>query len=140
MSHRQWWLVTYYLLFAAFLMAAALNMLHMRLGFFTTDLADVVVPAWLYIAWRGLVSPGGRTTLIQRTLGRTPAIAAVSLFIASTITEISQRFWPHGVFSGRFDPLDVLAFAGGLLACYAADTRWSGAPRDPVAAAPRPAA
>ncbi len=30
---------------------------------------------------------------------------------------------PHGVFSGRFDPLDIAAFAIGIGICYVCD-RW----------------
>jgi hypothetical protein len=120
-SRKQLWAVAYYVLFMAFLATAALNMLHVRAGFFTNHAADVVVPAWLYVECRGLYSRRGRERLVQRMFGRTPEMAALSLFTASTLTEISQRFWPHGLFSGRFDPLDILAYAGGLAACYVAD-------------------
>ena len=106
-----------------------LNVLRVRGNFFTSHAADVVVPAWLYIATRGLHSARGRQTLIQRTIGRTPEIAALTLFVASTITEISQRFWPHGLFPGRFDPLDIVAYAGGLAACYVAERSWPEEPR-----------
>lgn len=115
------WLVAYWALFIAFLGTAALNMLHLHAGFLTSHAADLVVPAWLYVVCRGLHASHGRTTLIQRTIGRTPEIAALSLFAGSALTEVSQRYWPHGVFAGRFDPLDVLAYACGLVACYAAD-------------------
>lgn len=122
------WRIAYYLLFIAFLGTAALNMLQVRGGFLTNYAADLVVPAWLYVAARGLHSPRGRETLIQRTIGRTPEIAALSLFTASTLTEISQRYWPHGIFSGRFDLLDVLAYACGLAACYVGDKLSPGEP------------
>ena len=126
MSRQRLWRVAYYVLFIAFLGTAALNMLHVRGGFLTNYTADLVVPAWLYVASRGLHSPRGRETLIQRAIGRTPEIAALSLFTASTLTEVSQRFWPHGLFAGRFDFLDVLAYACGLGACYAADKLSAG--------------
>ena len=117
------WLVVYWVLFVAFLVAAALNMLHVRGGFLTNHTADLVVPAWLYVTSRGLYSEHGRRTLIQRTLGRTPELTALSLFVASALTEVSQLYWPRGVFSGRFDVLDLLAYAVGLAACYFADKR-----------------
>ena len=126
MSRNHSWRVAYYLLFAAFLATAALNMLHIRGGFFTNHAADIVVPAWLYIAARGLYSPRSRETLIQRIIGRTPEFAALSLFFASALTELSQVFWPHGIFSGRFDPFDMVAYASGLAVCYAADKLWAG--------------
>jgi hypothetical protein len=115
-------------LFVAFLGTAALNMLRVRGGFLTNHAADLVVPAWLYVVSRGLHSPRGRAALIRRTIGRTPEIAALSLFTASTLTEVSQRYWPHGAFPGRFDPLDILAYGCGLAACYVAD-RVSGGER-----------
>lgn len=121
MSARQGWLVAYYVLLMAFIATAALNMLHRRAGFLTNHAADLVVPAWLYISLRGLHSSRGRVTLIQRTFGRTPEIAALSLFIGSTLTEVSQRYWPHGLFAGRFDMRDIVAYAVGLATCYAAD-------------------
>ena len=117
------WLVVYWLLFVAFLVTAALNMLHVRGGFLTNHTADAVVPAWLYVTSRGLHSGHGRRPLIARTLGRTPELAALSLLAACTLTEVSQFYWPHGIFSGRFDVLDLLSYAVGLAACYVADKR-----------------
>lgn len=102
-------------------MSAALNLLHLRAGFLTNHLADLVVPAWLYVAARGLHTTSGRSTFIQRTIGRTPELAAASLFTASALTELSQRYWPQGVFRGRFDAWDVVAYGVGLTACYVAD-------------------
>jgi hypothetical protein len=126
MSCKQWWRVAHYLLFAAFLGTAALNMLRIRGGFFTNYAADLAVPAWLYVASRGSHSLSGRQTFLQRAIGRTPELAALSLFIASALTEFSQLIWPHGFFAGRFDPLDIAAYASGLAVCYAADKTWGG--------------
>lgn len=98
-------------------------MLHVRGGFLTNHTADLVVPAWMYVAFRGLHSTGGRQTRIQRTLGRTPELAALSLLLASTLTEVSHFYWPRGLFRGRFDALDILAYAVGLVACYVLDKR-----------------
>lgn len=138
--NQRGWLVVYWTLFVAFLGTAALNMLHVRAGFLTNHAADLVVPTWLYVAFRGLHSSQGRQTAMQRTFGRTPERAALALFLASTLTEVSQYYWPHGLFSGRFDPLDVLSYAIGLAACYVADKRSPGrakraSPRDRVSAA-----
>lgn len=136
----KYWRIAYHALFIAALGTAALNMLHVRGGVLTNHAADLVVPAWLYVASRGLHSPRGRETLIQRTIGRTPEIAALSLFAASTLTEASQRYWPRGIFPGRFDLLDVLAFACGLAACYVADRCSAGGHRDAPHVDRRPAA
>ena len=103
MSGRNGWLIAYYALFAGILATGALNMLHVRGGFFTNHAADVVVPAWLYVAARGLHSAHGPRTFIQRIIGQTPEFAALSLFAASAVTEASQLYWPRGVFPGRFD-------------------------------------
>ena len=130
------WLIGYWVLFVAFLVTAALNMLHVRGGFLTNHTADVVVPAWLYVTSRGLHSGRGRRTFLARTLGRTPELAALSLLVACTLTEVSQFYWPHGVFSGRFDVRDLLAYAVGLAACYIADKR-SAPGADRVAATNR---
>jgi len=54
-------------------------------------------------------------------LGSTPELAAGSLFVASSLTELSQKVWPGGLFRGTFDPLDIAAFAVGLLTCCAVD-------------------
>ena len=128
MSRRQGWQIAHYALFAATIGTGALNMLRVRGGFLTNHLADVAVPAWLYIASRGLHSRSLRRTFIQRTIGRTPPAAALILFVASTCTEVSQYFWPHGLFPGRFDPLDVAAYGVGLAACLLAERRWPPAP------------
>jgi hypothetical protein len=47
------------------------------------------------------------------------------LFAGATATELSQAFWPSKMFRGTFDPLDILAFAAGIGACYLADKMWS---------------
>jgi hypothetical protein len=121
---RQWWGVAYYVLLAVFILTAVLNMAKIRGGFFTNHAADLVVPAWLYIVARRLHTSGPKLTLLHRTIGRTGATAAISLFVASAITEFSQYFWPRGMFAGRFDPLDVLSYAVGVGACYAAEKLW----------------
>jgi hypothetical protein len=51
-------------------------------------------------------------------------MAALALFAASALTEISQLGWPRGVFPGTFDALDLLAYASGLAVCYGIDKSW----------------
>ena len=103
---------------AGFLVSAALNLTHVRAGFATEHLADVAVPAWLYVCAR---DPRRGETAIRRWIGTSPERAAILLWMASTATEISQRFWPHGPFSGRFDPWDIVAYAAGIVPCYLYD-------------------
>lgn len=121
MTRENAWRAAHRVLLGLFILAAALNMLDIHAGFLTSHLADLVVPAWMYVVSRGLHTRSGRSTRIQRTLGRSPEMAAISLFVASALTEISQHYWPQGLFRGRFDPLDVVAYAAGIAVCYAAD-------------------
>lgn len=118
-SHRGW-RIAYWLLTAGFIGTAALNLLRIRAGFFTSHAADLIVPAWLYVVMRGFTGVRHRLSTL-RWLGSTPELAAGSLFVASSLTEFSQKLWPEGPFRGTFDPLDLLAYAAGLLVCYAAD-------------------
>jgi hypothetical protein len=121
-------------LWAVFVLTAALNVLHIRAGFFTNYAADLVVPALLYVGSRGLASPTGTFTLLRRRVGATPERAALVWFLASASSEWSQRYWPHGLFPGRFDPWDIVAFGSGIAACYALD-KWGSAD---VSANPEP--
>jgi hypothetical protein len=108
------------------LIAAVLNMTDTAAGFATNHLADVVGPAWLYIVFRGLAEPTKRNWL-GRILGSTPERAAAVIFVGSSVTEIAQIYWPTGVFAGRFDPLDIAAFAVGILPLYWADKKFHAA-------------
>jgi hypothetical protein len=96
-------------------------MLHVHGGFLTNYLADLVVPAQLYVMTRGLAEREPRRTLVRRLLGGAPERVAGELFLASAATEVSQRYWPHGLFPGRFDPMDIVAYGIGLALCYVGD-------------------
>ena len=111
------WIIALRILVALFAAAAILNMIQMHIIFFTTHAADLSGPAFLYIQVRKLWQEGSRSFL-SRTIGRTPERAAAAFFGASVITEISQIYFPHGIFSGRFDPLDIGAYAVGVGTCY----------------------
>ena len=117
------WRLVYWILWAAFIATAALNMAHVRAGFFTNYAADLVVPALLYVMTRGLAEERSRPKLLRRWFGGTPERAAAVLFIASAATEVSQYYWPKGVFRGHFDPWDLAAYAAGIACCYTGD-KW----------------
>jgi hypothetical protein len=119
-SHPGRWRAAYWALLVAFLIAAALNMADARAGFATSHLADLVVPSWLYIVFRGLHEPRQRPRA-YRILGATPEGSAVILVVGSTLTEFSQKYWPAGPFAGTYDPLDIAAFSIGVGVCYAFD-------------------
>ena len=105
------WRLAYWILMAAFVLTAALNLLQVRAGFLTSYLADLTVPALLYVVSRGLVpGKGGFPRRLMRLLGRTPETAAIFFFLASSATEFSQSLWPRGFFAGRFDPFDILEY------------------------------
>lgn len=125
MTALRGWLLTYRVLWVAFLVTAALNMLHVRAGFLTNYAADLVVPALLYVMLRALAERDRRPTLLRRCFGGSPERTGTVLFLASSATEWSQRYWPEGVFAGRYDPWDVAAFGIGIVLCYLGD-RWTG--------------
>jgi hypothetical protein len=111
------WSIAFSALVILFAIAAALNMLNLHVPFFTTHAADLSGPALLYIQTRRSWQQGS-TRFLTRAFGRSPEVTAGVFFFASTATEISQIFYPHGIFSGRFDPWDIVAFAVGVGACY----------------------
>ena len=126
------WRFVYWALWVAFVATAVLNMFHVRAGFFTNHAADLVVPAFLYVMLRGLAERDYRPTLLRRWFGGTPERAGMVLFVASAATDWCQRYWPHGVFSGRYDPLDIAAFGFGIVVCYGCD-KWGSIPHPGVA-------
>ncbi len=123
-SSARAWVAVYWFLMGCFILTAALNLVGVRGGFFTNHLADLTLPALLYVLAREL-APGRALSFRPLTgwVGRTPERAAVVLFLASTATEVSQRFWPSGPFGGRFDPLDIAAYGVGLVMVYIPDKR-----------------
>ncbi len=137
MSASTVWRVLYWVLAAGFAVAAALNMTGTAAGFGTNHLADLVGPAWLYITLRGLTGLHRRNRM-NAFLGATPERAAVVLFVASSVTEVTQIYWPKGLFSGRFDPMDIVAFGLGLLPLYLIDKTFGRAARDPAGRAASP--
>lgn len=123
MEQRRGWRIAYWVLLAIFLLTAALNLLHVRAGFLTSHAADLFLPPWLYVVMRFFPAQRGWLGAIHRWFGQSPARAAGGLFVASALTELSQIAWPHGLFAGTFDPLDLVAYAVGLLVCFVVDER-----------------
>ncbi len=120
----RFWSIVCLLLFAASIAIAILNMMRVRAGFITNYGADIAVPALLYIVVRGLHKPAYRTQL-TKYLGRRPEITAMVILGGSIATEICQRYWPSGLFAGRYDPYDIVAFGVGVGICYVFDKRFS---------------
>ena len=111
------WRVAYWLLTAVFIVTAVISIQRIPAGFLSNYAADLSCPAWLYIGLRGL--HGKRPNALGRYFAATPERAALVLFGGSTLTELSQIWWPHGFFSGTYDPYDIVAYAIGVGACYA---------------------
>jgi hypothetical protein len=115
-TSRSAWTAAYWVLTAVFIVTAILSTQRISAGFLSNYAADLACPAWLYIGLRGL--HGRRQTALGRYFAATPERAALVLFGGSTLTELSQIWWPHGFFAGRYDPYDVVAYAVGVGACY----------------------
>jgi hypothetical protein len=113
------WGGAYWVLLVVFVSLVGLSMADVKAGPLTSWGADVVVPALLYIMLRGLHHPRPRAT----GLGASAEATAAVLFLGATFVEVSQRYWPQGFFTGVFDPIDVLAYAVGVGACYLAERR-----------------
>jgi len=62
---------------------------------------------------------------LSKYLGRRPEITALVILGGSIATEISQRYWPNGLFAGRYDHYDIVAFGVGVGICYVFDKRFS---------------
>jgi hypothetical protein len=110
------WVAAYWVLTAVFIVTAIISTKRIPAGFLSNYAADVACPAWLYIILRGLHGHG--RSAIGRYFAATPERAALVLFGGSTLTEMSQIWWPRGFFAGRYDPYDILAYAIGVGACY----------------------
>ncbi len=112
------WKVSYWILFACWVLGAALDMMHVRGGFLTNYLADLTFPPWYYIVIRGLSSGKDRVPRLLRWFGQSPERTAISIFLVGAATEISQLYWPRGLFKGTYDTWDIVAYALGLAICY----------------------
>ena len=119
-SQTRWWRLASWALFAVWVGCGVLVMNRIRCGFLTNYGADLTQPAWLYIVARGL-DGYGRESWLVRIFGARPEKAALVIFVAGALTEVSQRYWPGGLFAGRFDPFDILAYAVGIGVCYLFD-------------------
>lgn len=89
-------------------------------GFITNYLADLAFPPWYYIVIRGLV-PGHRIPSMVRWFGASRERAAALIFLVGAVMEVYSYFRPIGVFGGRFDVMDLAAYAVGLAIAYTCD-------------------
>jgi len=107
--------------FVPAMFSVILQMNSVHGGFLTNYLADLAGPIWCYGTIRQ------KKTLFKKVLSKvsTPGFAAIFVFLVGTSWEVCQAIdfsgTPLGITRGRFDPLDIVAFAVSLAACYAAD-------------------
>ena len=118
-SARRAWTVAHWFLTVTFVATAVISTQRISAGFLSNYAADLTCPAWLYIGIRGLT--GSRPSRLGRYFGATPERAAFFLFGGSTLTELSQIWWPRGFFSGTYDPYDIVAYGAGVGICYVLD-------------------
>ena len=117
-SWENLWKSIHYVLLSGVIITGALNMLEVRGGFTTNYLADIIIPPLLYINTVKLPSKRFQVLIF---LSEKPLLTAVLIFAGSTFTEVCQIFWPRGLFSGYFDPWDIVAFSSGLIVVYTVD-------------------
>jgi hypothetical protein len=114
------WRVAEFLLFPIWALAAAITMfpelgrtLRLSGTVFSSYAADLCFPPWFYIVCRH--RPAGP---VARWIGRSPGVAAGSIFAVGVASEFAQWWFPRLV-TGTFDPLDIAAYAMGLATCFA---------------------
>lgn len=121
------WLVAEWIFFVVWLIAAVVTMyprfgkaLHLYGGFFNSYAADLTFPAWFYIQLR---RRPWRMPRLVLWFGASPEFAAGSIFVVGLVSEVSQFYWPKGIFRGTFDPFDIAAYGVSLLVCCVAERR-----------------
>jgi hypothetical protein len=126
MIHKPFWKISFWILLAGWIVGAGLNMARVHGGFLTNYLSDVAFPPWFYIYTRGLWQEDKklpRLAIVGDWFGRTPERAFFSILLVGTFTEVKTYYWPTGIITGTFDPLDILAYCVGLTIFYYLDKR-----------------
>jgi hypothetical protein len=101
-------------------------MARVKGGFFTSYLSDLAFPPWFYIYIRGLAGSNNtipKLAVFRDWFGVFPERAFVSILTVGVISEIATFYWPTGIISGTFDPLDIVSYTVGLMLCYYIDKR-----------------
>jgi hypothetical protein len=112
------------------LLVGGLQMYHFPAGFLTNYGGDIAGPLLLYGAMRQ-----GKTIFhhIWKHIPG-PLFSGLSLFAACAAWEFCQLFnlagTPLVITRGRFDPYDLITYAGTLAACYQGD-RWAASGHTP---------
>jgi hypothetical protein len=101
---------------AVFVGIGGLQMYGVNAGLLTSYGADLLAPPWLYLMFR----------MGRRKIRPVPALLVV--FLGCLAWELAQlrdfSGTPLAISRGTFDPLDIIAYAAGLLAIFAIDLLW----------------
>ncbi len=123
------WIYSYWILLFLWIIGALLFMNKVNAGFLNNYLADLAFPPWFYIQLRGLHRADRRLTSVPffgTWFGQTPPRAGVSIFMVGLTSELFMLVWPNHLTTGTFDPLDIFAYAFGLIVCIVADMSQNG--------------
>jgi len=121
------WKIAFGALLICWVLGAVLNMVHFHGGFITNYLADITFPPFYYIFIRGKIDKDEvipNLVIVGQWFGKSPERASISIFMVGLLTELKTFYWPHGLWAGTFDMLDILAYAVGLTAFYFFD-KWT---------------
>lgn len=121
---RIYWQITSWVLFICWVTGAGLFMAKVQGGFFTNYLSDITFPPWYYIYLRGLLLNELKThrmTKLRTWFAATPERAFISIFIVGVVAEVKTYYFPGGIISGTFDPVDILCYGLGILPFYILD-------------------
>lgn len=107
----------------AFVGIGGMQMYHVNGGVITSYGADLLAPPILYFSFR----EGYRIPRAARVWRLGPMASLLTVFSGCALWEWSQRHdfsgTPLAIAAGRFDPLDLLAYAVGLLISLVVDVR-----------------
>ena len=124
LSRRSYRIALNSLAVVAFVGIGGMQMLGINGGLITSYGADLLAPPILYFAFR----EGYRMPRSRRIWRLTPMASLLAVLSGCAAWEWSQRFdftgTPLAITAGVFDPIDLLAYMLGLVACYTIDRRW----------------
>lgn len=116
MTSRQFGILLNVYFVAVFVGIGGLQMYHVRAGALTSYGADLLAPPWMYMMFR----------MGRWKLG--PVSALLVVFLGCLAWELAQRHdfsgTPLAITRGTFDPLDIAAYAAGLVVTFVIDLVW----------------
>ena len=124
LSRRSYRIALNALALVAFVGIGGMQMYEVNGGLITSYGGDLLGPPILYFSFR----EGYRMRRSGRIWRLSPLASLLTVLSGCAAWEWSQRFdlsgTPLVIAAGVFDPVDLLAYTLGLLACYSVDVRW----------------